>query len=158
MDVRGTPSAPAKRISAENEMRHTERCASEAVEKLSFSEQPLARNHAFERISKKNRVLRTHFFFPCINSEIHASGIYEFAKQIRLNACCRTKHKNKILLFRQASHPAFAGWFFVVKCVGGNWRNVTFIFHKKDTSAMQRCLFIHLEMNGFLERIAGFEN
>ena len=88
-------------------MRHTERCASEAVEKLSFSEQPLARNHAFERISKKNRVLRTHFFFPCINSEIHkvncriaaregglghAPGIYEFAKQIRLNACCRTKH------------------------------------------------------------------
>ena len=107
MDVRGTPSAPAKRISAENEMRHTERCASEAVEKLSFSEQPLARNHAFERISKKNRVLRTHFFFPCINSEIHkvncriaareggldhAPGIYEFAKQIRLNACYRTKH------------------------------------------------------------------
>ncbi|RHQ83353.1 hypothetical protein DWX95_04810 [Butyricicoccus sp. AF22-28AC] len=98
-------------------MRHTERCASEAVEKLSFSEQPLARNHAFERISKKNRVLRTHFFFPCINSEIHkvncriaareggldhAPGIYEFAKQIRLNACYRTKHKNRILLFRQA--------------------------------------------------------
>ena len=70
--------------------------------KTSFSEQPLARNHAFERISKKNRVLRTHFFFPCINSEIHAPGIYEFAKQIRLNACCRTKHKNRILLFRQA--------------------------------------------------------
>ena len=107
MDVRGTPSAPAKRISAENEMRHTERCASEAVEKLSFSEQPLARNHAFERISKKNRVLRTHFFFPCINSEIHAPGIYEFAKQIRLNACCRTKHKNQILLFRQAKRRLF---------------------------------------------------
>lgn len=31
MDVRGTPSAPAKRISAENEMRHTERCASPPV-------------------------------------------------------------------------------------------------------------------------------
>ena len=87
------------------------------LSKTSFSEQPLARNHAFERISKKNRVLRTHFFFPCINSEIHkvncriaaregglghAPGIYEFAKQIRLNACCRTKHKNRILLFRQA--------------------------------------------------------
>ena len=143
----------------------------------------LSKNFVFRTVSrskprfrakpKKNRALRAHFFFPCINSEIHkvncriaaregglghAPGIYEFAKQIRLNACCRTKHKNKILLFRQASHPAFAGWFFVVKCVGGNWRNVTFIFHKKDTSAMQRCLFIHLEMNGFLERIAGFEN
>ena len=132
MDVRGTPSAPAKRISAENEMRHTERCASEAVEKLSFSEQPLARNHAFERISKKNRVLRTHFFFPCINSEIHkvncriaareggldhAPGIYEFAKQIRLNACCRTKHKNRILLFRQAEALSLInkdGAFFMV--------------------------------------------
>ena len=132
MDVRGTPSAPAKRISAENEMRHTERCASEAVEKLSFSEQPLARNHAFERISKKNRVLRTHFFFPCINSEIHkvncriaareggldhAPGIYEFAKQIQLNACCRTKHKNRILLFRQAEALSLInkdGAFFMV--------------------------------------------
>ena len=61
MDVRGTPSAPAKRISAENEMRHTERCASEAVEKLSFSEQPLARNHAFGANLEENRVLRTHF-------------------------------------------------------------------------------------------------
>ena len=29
----------------------------EAVEKLSFFEQPLARNHAFERILKKNRAL-----------------------------------------------------------------------------------------------------
>ena len=111
----------------------------------------LSKNFVFRTVSrskprfrakpKKNRALRAHFFFPCINSEIHAPGIYEFAKQIRLNACCRTKHKNKILLFRQASHPAFAGWFFVVKCVGGNWRNVTFILHKKDTSAMQRCLF-----------------
>ena len=99
----------------------------------------LSKNFVFRTVSrskprfraklKKNRALRAHFFFPCINSEIHAPGIYEFAKQIRLNACCRTKHKNKILLFRQASHPAFAGWFFVVKCVGGNWRNVTFIFH-----------------------------
>mgnify|MGYP000936842609 CR=1 FL=1 len=79
----------------------------EAVEKLTFSEQPLARNHAFERILKKNRALRAHFFFPCINSEIHAPGIYEFAKQIRLNACCRTKHKNQILLFRQAKRRLF---------------------------------------------------
>ena len=38
----------------------------EAVEKLSFFEQPLDRNHAFDRMLKKNRVLRTHFFFPCI--------------------------------------------------------------------------------------------
>ena len=66
----------------------------EAVEKLSFSEQPLARNHAFERILKKNRALRAHFFFPCINSEIHAPGIYEFASQILFYACCRTKRKN----------------------------------------------------------------
>ena len=81
----------------------------EAVEKLSFSEQPLARNHAFERILKKNRALRAHFFFPCINSEIHkvncriaaregglghAPGIYEFDSQILFYACCRTKRKN----------------------------------------------------------------
>ena len=86
---------------------HIARCASEAVEKLSFFEQPLDRNHAFDRMLKKNRVLRTHFFFPCINSEMHAPGIYEFAKQIRLNACCRTKHKNQILLFRQAKRRLF---------------------------------------------------
>ena len=51
----------------------------EAVEKLTFSEQPLDRNHAFDRIPKKNRVLRTHFFFPCIISEVHAPENYEFA-------------------------------------------------------------------------------
>ncbi|WP_455491788.1 hypothetical protein [Butyricicoccus sp.] len=48
------------------------------------------------------------FFFPCINSEIHkvncriaareggldhAPGIYEFAAQILLYACCRTNPK-----------------------------------------------------------------
>ena len=74
----------------------------EAVEKLTFSEQPLDRNHAFDRIPKKKRALQAHFFFPCINSEIHALGIYEFAPQILFYACCRTKHKNRILLFRQA--------------------------------------------------------
>ena len=97
-------------------------CSFEAVEKLSFFEQPLDRNHAFDRIPKKKRALQAHFFFPCINSEIHkvncriaaregglghAPGIYEFAKQIRLNACCRTKHKNQILLFRQAKGHTF---------------------------------------------------
>ena len=40
---------------------------------------------------KKNRALRAHFFFPCINSEVHAP--YEFAAQILLNACCRTEHE-----------------------------------------------------------------
>ena len=35
--------------------------AFEAVEKLTFSEQPLDRNHAFDRISKKNRALQAHF-------------------------------------------------------------------------------------------------
>ena len=43
----------------------------EAVEKLSFFEQPLDRNHAFDRMLKKNRVLRTQFFFPCIKTEVH---------------------------------------------------------------------------------------
>ncbi|MFQ8996439.1 MAG: hypothetical protein ACLR6L_10130, partial [Agathobaculum sp.] len=66
------------------------------LEKLTFSEQPLARNHAFERILKKNRALRAHFFFPCINSEIHAPGIYEFASQILFYACCRTKRNTPI--------------------------------------------------------------
>ena len=55
----------------------------------------LDRNHAFDRISKKNRVLQAHFFFPCINSEIRALGIYEFAPQILFYACCRTKHKSR---------------------------------------------------------------
>ena len=77
-----------------HEKRTSCRKSFEAVEKLTFSEQPLARNHAFERILKKNRALRAHFFFPCINSEIHAPGIYEFASQILFYACCRTKRKN----------------------------------------------------------------
>jgi hypothetical protein len=36
----------------------------ETVEKLTFSEQSLARNHAFERIPKKNRALTGTFFLP----------------------------------------------------------------------------------------------
>ena len=68
----------------------------EAVEKLSFFEQPLDRNHAFDRMMKNNRVLRTHFFFPCIKTEVHAPGFYEFATQILFYACCRTKHKIEI--------------------------------------------------------------
>ena len=60
----------------------------EAVEGL---RQPLARNHAFERILKKNRALRAHFFFPCINSEVHAPGIYEFASQNLFHARFRAK-------------------------------------------------------------------
>ena len=40
------------------------RVSFEAVEKLTFSEQPLARNHAFERILKKNRALTGTFFLP----------------------------------------------------------------------------------------------
>ena len=90
---------------------HIARCASEAVEKLSFFEQPLDRNHAFDRMLKKNRVLRTQFFFPCIKTEVHkvncriaareggldhAPGFYEFAAQILFYACCRTKHKIEI--------------------------------------------------------------
>ena len=88
----------------------------EAVEKLTFSEQPLARNHAFERNRRKTAPWRAHFFFPCINSEIHkvncriaareggldhAPGIYEFASQILFYACCRTKRKTPIWLFWQ---------------------------------------------------------
>ena len=71
----------------------------EAVEKLSFFEQPLDRNHAFDRIPKKNRALQAHFFFPCINSEIHALGIYEFAPQILFYACCRTKYEGRNAAF-----------------------------------------------------------
>ncbi len=41
----------------------------------------------FRATLKKNRALRAHFFFPCINSEVHAPGIYEFAAQILLKAC-----------------------------------------------------------------------
>ena len=71
----------------------------EAVEKLSFFEQPLDRNHAFDRMLKKNRVLRTHFFFPCIKTEVHAPGFYEFAAQILFYACYRTKHKKSNIAF-----------------------------------------------------------
>ena len=73
--------------------------AFEAVEKLTFFEQPLDRNHAFDRIPKKNRALQAHFFFPCINSEIHALGIYEFAPQILFYACCRTKYESQNAAF-----------------------------------------------------------
>ena len=73
--------------------------AFEAVEKLTFSEQPLDRNHAFDRIPKKKRALQAHFFFPCINSEIHALGIYEFVPQILFYACCRTKQKSRNAAF-----------------------------------------------------------
>ena len=71
------------------------------------NEQTLDRNHAFDRIPKKNRVLRTHFFFPCIKRQalflrdfsvalrVHALPFYEFAPQILLNACCRTNPRNK---------------------------------------------------------------
>ena len=66
----------------------------EAVEKLSFFEQPLDRNHAFDRILTKSRALRAQFFVPCIIPEVHAPGNYEFAVQILFYACCRTKSKN----------------------------------------------------------------
>ena len=76
----------------------------------------LSKNFVFRTASRSKPRFRANleekprpadtFFFPCINSEIHAPGIYEFAKQIRLNACCRTKHKNRILLFRQAECTA----------------------------------------------------
>ena len=67
--------------------------------KTNVFRQPLDRNHAFDRISKKNRALQAHFFFPCINSEIRALGIYEFAPQILFYACCRTKHKRRNAAF-----------------------------------------------------------
>ena len=72
----------------------------EAVEKLTFSEQPLDRNHAFDRIPKKNRALQAHFFFPCINSEVHAPGIYEFAPQIP--ACRKRSPIGGLFLVKEA--------------------------------------------------------
>ena len=73
----------------------------------------LSKNFVFRTVSrskprfrakpKKNRALRAHFFFPCINSEIHAPGIYEFASQILFYACCRTKRKNYNNTFLTAS-------------------------------------------------------
>ena len=92
----------------------------------------LSKNFVFRTASRSKPCFRANleekprpadtFFFPCINSEIHkvncriaaregglgnSPGLYEFAKQIRLNACCRTKHKNQILLFRQAKGHTF---------------------------------------------------
>ena len=81
--------------------RHTFRCAWGCRKTIVFR-QPLDRNHAFDRMLKKNRVLRTHFFFPCIKTEVHAPGFYEFAAQILFYTCCRTKHKIEIWLFWQA--------------------------------------------------------
>ena len=94
-------------------MRHTERCASEAVEKLRFPNSL--------SLEEKPRPADTFFLplykFRDTQGELPHSGkrgwpgpcsrIYEFAKQIRLNACCRTKHKNRILLFRQAKGHTF---------------------------------------------------
>ena len=40
----------------------------------------------------------------------------------------------------------------------GNGRNVTFIFHKKDTSAMQRCLFYTFGDEWIFGENAGIEN
>ena len=97
-------------LTAKNKNRLKRRL--EAVEKLSFFEQPLDRNHAFDRMLKKNRVLRTHFFFPCIKTEVHAPGFYEFAAQILFYACCRTKHKIEIWLFRQAAPRLWRGVCF----------------------------------------------
>nr|WP_302640031.1 hypothetical protein [uncultured Agathobaculum sp.] len=34
----------------------------------------------------KNRAFQAHFFVPCIISEVHAPGNYEFAAQILFNA------------------------------------------------------------------------
>ncbi|WP_417002214.1 hypothetical protein, partial [Agathobaculum sp.] len=61
--------------------------------------QPLDRNHAFDRIPKKNRALQAHFFFPCINSEIHALGLFEFGPQMLFYACCRTKYESQNAAF-----------------------------------------------------------
>ena len=96
----------------------------EAVEKLSFFEQPLDRNHAFDRIPKKNRALQAHFFFPCINSEIRALGIYEFAPQILFYACCRTKHKRRNSAFLTdwggMTSSRHCKYLHVVICGGGH--------------------------------------
>ena len=89
--------------------------AFEAVEKLSFFEQPLDRNHAFDRILKKKRALQAHFFFPCINSEVRAPGIYEFAPQILFYACCRTKHKSRNAAFLQTEDVPKGTSFFCLK-------------------------------------------
>ena len=96
----------------------------EAVEKLSFFGQPLDRNHAFDRIPKKKRALQAHFFFPCINSEIRALGIYEFAPQILFYACCRTKHKRRNSAFLTdwggMTSSRHCKYLHVVICGGGH--------------------------------------
>ena len=69
----------------------------EAVEKLSFFEQPLDRNHAFDRMLKKNR--GTQGELPHSGKRGWSGprpGFYEFAAQILFYACCRTKHKIEI--------------------------------------------------------------
>ena len=68
----------------------------------------------FRAKPKKNRALQAHFFFHCINSEIHkvncriaaregglghALGIYEFALQTLFYACCRTKYNSQNAAF-----------------------------------------------------------
>ena len=59
----------------------------------------------FRSNSEKKKRLAGTFFFPCINSEIHAR-IYEFAPQILFYACCRTKQKRvEMQLFRQDEAP-----------------------------------------------------
>ena len=105
--------------------------------------QPLARNHAFERILKKNRALRAHFFFPCINSEVHAPGIYEFARQILFHACCRTRHNPKRLISRP-KQPRGAVWNIFLsdgpyqRCASGHRMPRRQSRHQRSSAALQR--------------------
>ena len=64
----------------------------ETVEKTSFSEQSRLKPRFRGETEEKPRPTGT-FFLPCINSEIYAPGIYEFASANSI-LCCRTKRKN----------------------------------------------------------------
>ena len=94
----------------------------------------LSKNFVFRTVSrskprfrakpKKNRALQAHFFFPCINSEIRALGIYEFAPQILFYACCRTKHKRRNSAFLTdwggMTSSRHCKYLHVVICGGGH--------------------------------------
>ena len=87
-----------------------------STHKIEFAKQiHKFREHVSRNLYKgrKNVPVRARFFFG-----------------IRSKAWFRSRGCSENDSFSTASnHPAKAGWFFVVKCVGGNWRNVTFILH-----------------------------
>ena len=64
-----------------------------------FSEQPLDRNHAFDRISKKKPRLAGTFFFPLYKFRGTRPGIYEFVRKFYFMRAAAQSTRVEMLLF-----------------------------------------------------------